>query len=330
MMAQAWYPVDPSAASSPRARYMPDVIHTGPALARMAGLPPLFANHLVYASSHSHWNALFAASLGSAPVLILSHGFRFIHSASTTTAEALASQGYVVIALEHTDDAAAVAFPDGTVALTRARVPADATDEEEANIKASWVLVRVADVRFVLDTLVGAGAGAGAGGGQIPDVLNGPIDTARVGVFGHSLGGATAAEACRTDARIVACADIDGNIYGEAQTAGVAQPFLLVQTDTRVELTNAFVGRLRGPSCRLDVADAMHMDFTDIPTFSPLLPYLVPGMGKSEDSAAVLGETNRAVTAFFDATLRGDAAGWSRVRSAHPRFSSTCERLPGR
>jgi hypothetical protein len=127
------------------------------------------------------------------------------------------------------------------------------TDEEEARIKASWVLVRAADVRFVLDTL--------ATGANIPGVLAGHLDSARVGVFGHSLRGATAAEVCRTDTRAVACADIDGNIYGEAQTAGVAQPFLLVQADTREPLTSAFVARLRGPSCRLSVARAMHLDF---------------------------------------------------------------------
>jgi len=34
------------------------------------------------------------------------------------------------------------------------------------------------------------------------------------------------------------------------------------------------------------------------------------------------------VAAFFDATLRGDEAGWSRVREPRPRFSATCVHLP--
>jgi predicted dienelactone hydrolase len=322
LMAQAWYPAAASAASAPRARYMPDARVTGPALSRLFGLPPFFVNHLAYSLSHSHENVPFAPSVGRAPLLIFSHGHRFAHSLSTTSVEALASQGYVVVALEHTYDAAAVVFPDGAVALTRALAPNAGTDEEAASSKTFWIGVRAADVRFVLDTL------AGATGAPMPDVLVGHIDAARVGVFGHSLGGGTAAEVCRTDARVVACADIEGLIYGEAQVTGVAQPFLLVEAEAREHALDAFAARLRGPSCRVRVAHAAHLDFTDVPRLSPLLQYLSSRGETSEGAADTVGETNQVVTAFFDATLRGDEAGWSRVRSARPRFSTACERLP--
>lgn len=322
LMAQAWYPADAGAASAPWAPYMPDARVVGPALSRLFGLPPFFANHLAYASSHSHASAPFAPSLGRAPLLIFSHGHRFLHSLSTTTVEALASQGYVVVALEHTYDAAAVAFPDGAVALTRAPAPDAGTEEDEVSSKTLWVHIRAADVRFAVDTL------AGAAGAPVPDVLIGRVDSARIGVFGHSLGGGTAAEVCRTDARVAACADLDGLIYGEAQVSGVGQPFLLVETEAREHALDAFAALLRGPSCRVRVAHAAHMDFTDVPMISPILPLLFSRLARSEGPGETLRGTNQVVTAFFDATLRGEAAGWSRVSSARPRFSTSCDRLP--
>jgi predicted dienelactone hydrolase len=318
LVVQAWYPAAASAAGGPRAPYLPDVARTGPGLSRAFGLPPFFASHLALASSHAHEGAPFAPAIERAPLLVVSHGHRLFRHASTTTSEALASLGYAVVAIDHTGDAAAVAFPDG-VALTRAPAPSGLTEEEEARSKAHWVGVRAADVRFVLDVL------AGAAGATIPAVIAGRIDAARAGLLGHSLGGATAAEVCRTDARALACADLDGRIYGEAQTAGVAQPFLLVESEARGHDLDAFVARLRGPSCRVRVARALHTDFSDMPFLLPALPLLL-GVGQRGDET--LRETDRTVAAFFDATLRGDPAGWSRVRSAHPRFSTTCERLP--
>ena len=62
----------------------------------------------------------------------------------------------------------------------------------------------VADLRFVLDRLGGAGP---------------------VGVFGHSLGGATAAQLMHDDRRVRAGIDLDGTLYGPVTTAGLDRPF---------------------------------------------------------------------------------------------------------
>jgi predicted dienelactone hydrolase len=323
LLAQAWYPADASAARTPRTPYMPDVTRTGPALCRAFGLPPFFLNHLAYALSHSHGNAAFSPSVGRAPLLIMSHGFRFTRTMSTTTAEELASRGYVVVALEHTYDAAAVAFPDGTIALTKERPPKEMTEEEEVSAKTSSILVRAADVRFLLDVL------SGAPSLPIPEVLAGHIDASRVGVFGHSLGGGTAAEVCRSDARVTACENLDGQIYGEARESGEARPFLHVENEGRGGASDAFIGRLRGPACRVRAARMAHLDFTDVPLILPAMPYLLPRPGrKNAGGEEALRAMNQLVTAFFDATLRGDQAAWSRVRDPLPPFSSTCERLP--
>jgi hypothetical protein len=40
------------------------------------------------------------------------------------------------------------------------------------------------------------------------------LDLSRIGVFGHSLGGKTAARFCQTDVRVRACSNEDGELFG--------------------------------------------------------------------------------------------------------------------
>ncbi len=176
---------------------------------------------------------------------------------------------------------------------------------------------------LLLDALAGAPPGA------LPGELVGHVDAARVGAFGHSLGGGTAAEVCRADPRVRACANLDGQIYGAAKEAGETKLFLHVENERREGLSDAFVARLRGPSCRVRAARVSHLDFTDVPLIVPALPYLMPRPGtKNAGGEATLRAMNRLVAAFFDATLRDDPSAWARVRAPGEPFSSACERLP--
>jgi predicted dienelactone hydrolase len=328
LVTQVWYPAGASAARLPLAPYMAEVTQIGPALAKALKLPWFFASHLALARSHSHVGAVFAP-LGRAPLVVYSHGLGGVRALNTTTAEALASAGYVVVAADHTHDASAVAFPDGSIVLRSQRVPDGATEEEAARLKASWVQTRTEDVRLLLDALA-------SGDAAVPEGLRGHVDFTEIGVFGHSLGGSTAIEVCRTDARARACADLDGVAYGDAQAASLAQPFLRTESEldprddaevARARALAAFDARVRGPVCLLHVAGSRHADFTDLAAMSPLLPYLTPVVAR-EGSEETLRGTNQALVAFFDATLRGDRTAWARVQAPRPRFSSTCTHLP--
>ena len=73
---------------------------------------------------------------------------------------------------------------------------------------------RIADTRFVLNELAALNSGASpdARHRPLPAGLAGTLDLTRVGMFGHSLGGATSAEAMAADRRILAGLDLDGSI----------------------------------------------------------------------------------------------------------------------
>jgi hypothetical protein len=52
-----------------------------------------------------------------------------------------------------------------------------------------------------------------------------------VGVFGHSLGGATAAQFCHDDSRCKAGIDVDGQPFGSVVQVGLHQPFMFLLSD---------------------------------------------------------------------------------------------------
>src|SRR5207244_7460681 len=86
--------------------------------------------------------------------------------------EDLASHGYIVVAIAHPHDAGIVQFPDGHVVVPKAQMDI-----------AAALAVRVADTRFVLTQLARLGRSG---------FFAGMPDLDQVGMFGHSLGGASA------------------------------------------------------------------------------------------------------------------------------------------
>jgi len=67
-------------------------------------------------------------------------------------------------------------------------------------------------------------------------------------------------------------------------------------------------------------------DFIDVPAASPLLPLLLPAV--SANGTKTLRATNALITAFLDATLRGDRSGWDRVLKPRPGFVIRCKGPP--
>jgi predicted dienelactone hydrolase len=118
-----------------------------------------------------------AAQPDGHPLIIYSHPSVQHRRAATFLCTHLASHGYVVAALDHSEVIAPeLARRDG---------------ETEAERAARWEALigsRVPDARFLIDFLVAA--------------AEFPIDTERIGIVGHSFGGWTALETAGADARI--------------------------------------------------------------------------------------------------------------------------------
>ena len=133
----------------------------------------------------------------------------------TVLVEELVSRGYIVVTIDHTHDSSVVEFPGGRLETT-------AIPEPTPQVLEQAVAVRVADTRFVLDTLTALNAGINPDAEQrtLPAGLRGALRLSSVGMFGHSLGGAAAAAAMLQDPRIKVGVNLDGTLFGPVVNAG--------------------------------------------------------------------------------------------------------------
>jgi dienelactone hydrolase len=154
----------------------------------------------------------------------------------------LASRGYVVITIDHTYEASEVEFPGGRVvtSVLQAELARAQQDGTVGALLRKVVNVRVADARFVAGevTALAAGHDPEAGHRPLPPGLAAAVDPHRIGMFGVSADGFTAAQAMYEDPRIKAGIDLDGAtdtplVKGSQHLApvfdhGLRQPFLFM------------------------------------------------------------------------------------------------------
>ena len=310
VVVQLWYPAQRSPAGTQRAQYLgrteQEARTVSAALARTVGLPGFLVDGVARAHSQSVFDAPVAAGGERFPVVLFSPGSGGVRTQNTAWAEELASHGYAVAALDHPYDSAAVVLADGRT--IDAETTSTGDRDQDDRLAADWTAVRAADLRFVLTRLDALDRGEGA------DPLTGRLDTGRVAVTGHSIGGAAALQAARQDRRFDAVIDLDGYPHGPASPSLDRPALALTQavtpgTDPRYlpRLTEALESGT-ATSYRLTVPGAAHLTFMDGPLYLPPVPSAVGSLGRTESPRVVAGAT----LAFLDAVLRdrpGDLAG---------------------
>jgi predicted dienelactone hydrolase len=176
--------------------------------------------------AHSLRDADLSPRESSYPVVMMRPELAALTTDYTSLAEDLASHGYVVAGFDAPYRNFVTAFPDGRVISRSPSNNADLVSGDERE-KLLNILVGdwTADVGFALDRLAKLNASDPSGR------FRGRLDMTRVGVFGHSLGGATALQFCHDDPRCKAGIDIDGAPLGSVISGGVTQPFLFLTGD---------------------------------------------------------------------------------------------------
>jgi len=275
LMVQIWYPTDTKAKGSTSA-YHPESDIFAQGYSQMFGFPkPLFQS-LGYVKTHAIENAAISITESSYPVLIFSHGLTGNKMQNTFQIEQLVSHGYIVVGIDHTYSSTVSVFPDGRVAPLMTLDIQSIADLDNANKQ--WV----EDAKFVLDQVEQLAV-------NDPDQrFTDRIDMERVGMFGHSFGGATSVQALMTDSRIKAAINMDGALYGELRIseAGLHKPFMMMSADASVdnmkvstedspvdmptEVLPRFDHMTNGGNYWMILNGMNHLSFTDMALFSPL------------------------------------------------------------
>ncbi len=308
-MIQVWYPSEADT-SNERARWMDNAEIYAPAVSQEIGMPSFFLGHLALVKVPAYKNAKVAKTNQGYPVILFSHGWDGFNAQNTGQALQLASNGYVVVGVQHTYGAVITVFPDGTIAPNNpsALPPDDTPTDEYETIAHKLVAQWAGDLGFTLDYLQTQNADSNSPFYKL-------LDLSRVGVYGHSTGGGAAVQFCATDSRCKALLGMDPfmrPVSYEAIDSGTTQPsfFMFSQgwwndvgKSRSNELFIRFYPHVKDSFGVVSITGAKHYDFTDLPLLSPLAPQL--GLKGPINGKRVVTIVNDYLLSFFEMTLKG-------------------------
>ncbi|GAA1556438.1 alpha/beta hydrolase [Kribbella hippodromi] len=290
LMVSLWYP-----ARLPGARVAPYMTaKESELLLKSAGITTVPLDILSKTRTHAYADARAAGR--RLPLVVLSPGFNWPRSSLTALAEDLASWGYVVAAIDHAYENAAMTFPDGRV------VGCTACDFQDLpNFEQTVIEGRARDVSFVLGELTAPRASRADRSWRS---LLGPalIDRSRIAMAGMSIGGASVGETMLIDPRVRAGINLDGTMFKDLPASGLSRPFLMLGQNAPDPSWDRNWQHLTGWKRRLAVTGAVHASFTDYDT---LTQQINVDLGSQLPGARSLDITRAYVRAFFDLTLRG-------------------------
>jgi hypothetical protein len=190
------------------------------------------------------------------PVIIFSPGYNGVYQIYTSLIEDIVSHGFIVVSINHPYISGITVFPDGRTI--------NVSQDPPGNLSLRSV---VEDAKFVLDTITEMN-------NSDPD-FNGRFDLSRIGMYGHSYGGASTSICCYEDDRFQCGLTLDGVFYIDLIPDGLKQPFLLLIADNRFNDDNvqSMWNKLNGTAYKVQINGSTHYGFTDV---GVLLNHLVP------------------------------------------------------
>ncbi|CAM4463243.1 alpha/beta hydrolase family protein [Paenibacillus tarimensis] len=315
LVVQVWYPAEKKGVLE-SAGYHPHASHMINNMAEQFKFPAfLLAN---YGDLHTHvWKEAPLSEGVSFPVLVFSHGFMGSRVQNMFQIEELVSHGYVVFGIEHSYSASGTVLADGRKIKPAGNMASWPSDEEVQRDLDEWT----ADVQFVTDYIMKINEADPQGR------FTGRLDTGRMGVFGHSFGGLTAANTLALDERFKAGMNMDGYPYGDVHLRELDRPFIHfsasdglppAETITDAELQSFGLTREQykyykeeeGARIRaltenghwLRLEGAGHFSFTDLALWTPLAKTM--GLMGSLDVRQAHDIINAYTLAFFDLHLK--------------------------
>mgnify|MGYP001170388512 CR=1 FL=1 len=265
-----WYPANEMNLIK-KARYLDDSELIGEALSERLGVPKALMRRAKGIKCNSWLNAM--PIKGNFPILIYSHGHQSLKIANTFQAEELASNGYIVIAPDHTYDAAITILEDKSIIYSKSKLPNNdqqASKQEMKNIVEKQLKIRTIDISFLISKMNQEFS--------LNNQFVGSADTNRIGIFGHSFGGCTSVMSAFNDNRIDAVLGLDAYFLPLSESVinkDMNKPFAHIGQISWGNSNNYKVMEALGKKnsksfIHFSIEGSRHYDFTDFSQFTRL------------------------------------------------------------
>lgn len=260
---------------------------------------------------------------GKFPLVVFSHGAFGYRMSNYSTFQELASHGYTVCSIDHTYHSFMTKQEDGKTIIGNMEFINNAMQAQNGVLDADviyaleqeWMDLRTADMEFVLGYIKDKAKN------DASNAVFQTIDIEKIGVLGHSLGGATAAQIGRDDDEVDAVIVIDGTMIGEITTnIPYPKPILNIYNDNHyneaLQLQDSYPN-IAATKNALDsyevvIKNSGHVNFTDLPMVSPFLSNLL-GTG-DVDARYCIETTNEVILQFFDYNLKSSNVAIAKER----------------
>ncbi|WDV45803.1 acetylhydrolase [Clostridiaceae bacterium M8S5] len=266
------------------------------------------------------------------PLVVFSHGAFGIGTSNTSTCENLASNGYVVCSISHPYHSMLTIDTDGNFTMVDKSFVQEIVDVNNSvydektsyKIEQKWMKVRTDDMNFVLDTIISYAKDGNS------DNIYQLIDVNKIGLMGHSLGGAASAKIGRNRKDIKSVINLDADLLGEygfkdgehiINQEIYPTPILSIYTDDMKKLLDGvkdsnFIKHRKmladntHDAYEVHIAGTSHLSLTDLPMFSPFIMRMISnqvekvGIKQKANKFYVVETMNSIVLKFFDYYLK--------------------------
>lgn len=261
---------------------------------------------------------------GRYPLVVFSHGGFGVKTSNETLYKELASHGYVVCAIDHTYQCLYTTDVDGHMTLLdRGYMQECNAEDARADRQQSfayyqeWMGIRTGDINFVIEYILAEAAQPDAA------AVYRLVDTRRLGVMGHSLGGAAALGVGRVRADVSAVMALDApflcDIVGVENGEFVfipgtyPVPVLNIYSDEAWALLPdrpQYAANYRlltdtaATAHNVRISGAGHFSLTDLALSTPIITRMLDQVPSPADATYCLTTINRVALAFFDCYLK--------------------------
>jgi dienelactone hydrolase len=252
---------------------------------------------------------------------------------NSSTFTELASNGYVVCSIDPPYHAAGTVDVDGKLTIGNNEFMQEVTDansdvygdKEQYEIFNKWMDLRTDDIDFVIDTILNNAENKST-------EFYGLIDSNKIGLMGHSLGGAASAQLGREREDISAVINLDGSMLGEYRSNEDGEPVINKEpyplpllnfyseyvinelvADPEYVYPNRYISSISKNAFETYIKGSNHMSYTDLPLFSPLLASQLSGISGGSTKAIVdeyycIETMNQLVLEFFNCYIKDEGS----------------------